>query len=98
MRQIFGRFFPALSCVVVCLAAGCNKADKSVSNAAAQKTIGVTLLTREHEFYRQLEEGLKTAATQHNYKLIVTSGDFDLAKQQSQIDNFIVQHVDAIVL
>ena len=30
--------------------------------------------------------------------MIVTSGDFDLAKQQSQIDNFIVQHVDAIIV
>jgi ribose transport system substrate-binding protein len=78
----------------------CNRGDKAGTGTAAKptKTIGVTLLTREHEFYRQLEEGLQSAADQHGYKLIVTSGDFDLAKQQSQIDNFIVQHVDAIVV
>ncbi|HEY3933687.1 MAG TPA: substrate-binding domain-containing protein [Gemmatimonadales bacterium] len=64
----------------------------------ATKTIGVTLLTQQDEFYRQLKEGLQKAAEAHGYKLVITSGDFDLAKQQSQIDNFIVQHVDAIVV
>jgi ribose transport system substrate-binding protein len=62
------------------------------------KRIGVTLLTREHEFYRQLEAGLKEAAEKQGYQLTVTSGDFDLAKQQSQIENFIVQGVDAIIV
>jgi ribose transport system substrate-binding protein len=62
------------------------------------KRIGVTLLTREHEFYKDLEAGLKEAADRAGYQLIVTSGDMDLAKQQSQIENFIVQRVDAIVV
>ena len=75
-------------------AAGCAKE----SGLATSKTIGVTLLTREHEFYRQLEAGLQEAAIAKGYKLIVTSGDFDLAKQQSQIDNFLVQKVDAIIV
>jgi ribose transport system substrate-binding protein len=62
------------------------------------KRIGVTLLTREHVFYKDLEAGLKEAADRQGYQLIVTSGDMDLAKQQSQIENFIVQKVDAIIL
>ena len=73
--------------------------DTAKSGAAgATKTIGVTLLTREDEFYRQLEEGLRQAAAAHNYKILITSGDRDLAKQQAQIDNFIVQKVDAIIV
>ena len=66
--------------------------------AAAGKRIGVTLLTREHVFYKDLEAGLREAADKQGYQLTVTSGDFDLAKQQSQIENFIVQRVDAIIL
>ncbi len=62
------------------------------------KTIGVSLLTREDEFYRQLEAGLRQAAAAHGYRIILNSGDRDLAKQQSQIDDFIVQHVDAIIV
>src|SRR3712207_6772575 len=65
---------------------------------SSSKRIGVTLLTREHEFYRELEAGLREAAQKAGYELIVTSGDFDLAKQQSQIENFVVQRVAAIVV
>jgi len=92
----------ALAATITVLA--CNKGDSGAGAGgnpgagAPSKTIGVTLLTREHEFYRQLEAGLREAANAKGYKLIVTSGDFDLAKQQSQIDNFLVQKVDAIVV
>lgn len=86
---------PMTACVG---AFACHSAAEGGASAAPTRTIGVTLLTREHEFYRQLESGLRQAADAHGYKLIVTSGDFDLAKQQSQIDNFIVQHVDAIIV
>lgn len=67
-------------------------------NATATKKIGVTLLTREHQFYKDLEAGLKDEAAKRGYELIVQSGDMDLAKQQSQIENFIVQKVAAIVV
>jgi ribose transport system substrate-binding protein len=78
-------------------ALGCKAKDASTS-AATTKTIGVSLLTREHDFYQQLEKGLQDAAAKHGYKLIITTGDFDLAKQQSEIDNFLVQKVDAIIV
>src|SRR3954469_3961874 len=77
------------------ISSGCQRGGKG---GAGAKRIGVTLLTREHEFYRQLEAGLKEAADKQGYQLTVTSGDFDLAKQQSQIENFIVQGVDAIIV
>ncbi len=34
------------------------------------KKIGVTLLTREDDFYRELEAGLKEAAAKNNFELI----------------------------
>ncbi len=88
----------ACSAVRWLAAAGLALAASACHKAATGPTIGVTLLTRQDEFYRQLEAGLRQAAAAHGYHLIITSGDFDLAKQQSQIDNFIVQHVDAIVI
>src|SRR4051812_28630784 len=78
------------------VSSGCQRGGQG--GGAGAKRIGVTLLTREHEFYRQLEAGLKEAADKQGYQLIITSGDFDLAKQQSQIENFIVQNVDAIIV
>src|SRR5215211_5749700 len=99
---IYGRFTtrigPALLLLFLTAAIGIFSGCQPAANNAGAKRIGVTLLTREHEFYRQLEAGLKDAAARQGYELIITSGDFDLAKQQSQIENFIVQRVDAIIV
>jgi ribose transport system substrate-binding protein len=64
----------------------------------ATKTIGVSLLTRAHVFYKDLEEGLRSEAAKYGYELIVTAGEFDLGKQSSQIEDFITRKVDAIIV
>ncbi len=56
------------------------------------------MLTKEHVFYRDLERGLRETAAKHNFDLIINSGDWDLAKHQAQIENYIVQKVDAIIV
>lgn len=66
--------------------------------AADKKVIGVTLLTREHQFYRDLESGLKTEAAKFGYELIVVAGEFDPGRQAAQLEDFIAKKVDAIVL
>ncbi len=73
---------------------GCSNQEKSNST----KTIGVSLLTRAHVFYKDLEDGLQTEAAKHHYTLIVTAGEFDLGKQSAQIEDFITRKVDAIIL
>lgn len=62
------------------------------------KKIGVTLLTMQHQFYQELRAGLEARAKELGYELIVTSAEFDAARQANQIDEFIVQDVDAIVV
>jgi ribose transport system substrate-binding protein len=62
------------------------------------KTIGVSLLTRGHIFYRDLEEGLKSEADKNSYDLIITSAEWDLGKQISQVEDFISCKVDAIIV
>lgn len=65
---------------------------------AAKKTIGVTLLTMQHQFYQELRSGLESEATKYGYKLLVVSAEFDSARQANQIDEFIVQKVKALVV
>lgn len=65
---------------------------------AGAKVIGVSLLTRGHIFYRDLEDGLKSESAKDNYQLIITSADFDLNKQISQVEDFISRKVDAIIV
>jgi ribose transport system substrate-binding protein len=101
-KNLYGLCLAGLLCALVA-ASGCQTSGPGGQGgpgggASSAKRIGVTLLTREHEFYRELEAGLLEAARKAGYELIITSGDFDLAKQQSQIENFIVQRVDAVVV
>ncbi|MFQ5861829.1 MAG: substrate-binding domain-containing protein [Candidatus Brocadiales bacterium] len=59
--------------------------------------VGVTLLTRD-VFYQQLEEGLKEEAKASGVTLRIQSAEKDLNTQTSQIENFITQRVDALVI
>ena len=68
------------------------------SQKSPRKVIGVSLLTKEHVFYRDLEKGLRSSAATYGYDLVINSGDWDLAKHQAQIENYIVQKVDAIIV
>ena len=75
------------------LVLGCTR-----QQSTQHKTIGVSLLTRAHVFYKDLEDGLRVEAAKQGYELIVTAGDFELGKQSAQIEDFIARKVDAIVL
>ena len=65
---------------------------------AGAKVIGVSLMTNEHQFFRDLENGLKKEAAKKGYKLIVKYGEFDIEKQVVQINEFIAKKVHAIIL
>ncbi|MDZ7373033.1 MAG: substrate-binding domain-containing protein [candidate division KSB1 bacterium] len=84
----------AVGGLVMVLAAGCGGQKTSPKG----KRIGVSLLTREHVFYRDLEEALVDEAKRLGYELVVTSADFDPNRQASQVEDFITRRVDAIVI
>lgn len=72
----------------------------AVPTAPAKKPykIGVSLLTKDDEFYKALEQGLQEAAKKQNVEITILSGDKDLNKQINQVQTFIAQKQDAIVL
>jgi|WetSurMetagenome_2_1015567.scaffolds.fasta_scaffold144611_2 ribose transport system substrate-binding protein len=82
------------------LSSACSSPPPPSTSAPAQqpKTIGVTLLTRGHVFYRDLEQGMQDEAVKAGYKLVVTAAEFDLGKQAGQIEDFVARKVDAIVV
>lgn len=63
-----------------------------------KKIIGVTLLTRAHDFYKNLEAGMREEAARNNMELRVVAGEFDAARQRTQVQDFVTQKVDAIVV
>jgi ribose transport system substrate-binding protein len=84
----------AATCAAV--AAGCAKPGQE-SAASARKVIGVTLLTNTHAFYKALEAGLREEAAAKGLDLVVVACEMDPAKQASQIEDFVAQHVAAIL-
>lgn len=101
---------PAARLVVVVLlallqlAAGCGRGKAPEAGGAGRPAgklgpvIGVTLLTRTHPFYQELEAGLRAAADERGYQLLVQAGEFDVAKQKDQVADFLVRKVAAIVV
>lgn len=93
--------FSSIIVLAALLATGCAKkkeGEAAASRPAAQVTIGVSLLTRTHPFYQDLEAGLARAAAENGYQLVVTAGEFDVAKQRDQLQDFIVRRVNAIIV
>jgi len=84
--------------VLSLLTSACSTPPPGNGAPQQSKTIGVTLLTRGHLFYRDLEKGLQDEAAKSGYKLVVTSAEFDLGKQAAQIEDFVARKVDAIVV
>lgn len=81
---------------------GCRKEENSPAEAKTPtnsgKTIGVSLLTMQHQFYQELRAGLEEAAAANGFRLAIVSAEFDSARQANQVDEFIVQKVAAMVL
>jgi ribose transport system substrate-binding protein len=94
----FKSFNSLAALIIISISLILPSCNKNYEEKKFTKTIGVSLLTRGHIFYRDLEEGLKLEAQKNNYELIITSADWDLGKQISQIEDFISRKVDAIIV
>ena len=81
----------ALACTA--LPAGCAK-----KAATTRPQVGVTLLTEAHVFYQDLKRGMQRAADSLGIDLHVVAGEWDLARQTSQVENFNTQGMNAIVV
>lgn len=80
-----------LTCLLLLLLAGCH-AD------SGRPVIAVTLLTQTHDFYKDLEQGMRDEAAKRQFDLVVSSSEFNPATQASQIEDFVVKKVKAIVV
>lgn len=70
----------------------------SIETKSVKYTVGVSLLTKEHAFYQELEAAMKEQAAKDGIKLQIQSAEMDLPAQTSQVENFIAQKVDAIIV
>jgi ribose transport system substrate-binding protein len=60
--------------------------------------VGVTVLTMTHPFFLDLVDALRQEADSAGVEVVLVSGEFDIARQQNQIADFLVQGVDALIV
>jgi ribose transport system substrate-binding protein len=73
-------------------------ASASKAQTAAKGTIGLSVLTMTNPFFKEIADSMTAEARRHGYDVLAVSGEFDVAKQQNQVKDFIVKKVAAIVL
>jgi ribose transport system substrate-binding protein len=92
----------ALAAAAAIMLAACSNSSSATSSASAApgggKVIGVSIQDTEAQFYQDMDNGMKAEAAKYGYTVNVVDANRDNAKQQSQVEDFIAQKVDAIVL
>jgi ribose transport system substrate-binding protein len=97
VRSRSGLLFAAVVVALGGLACRKEPAASASPPPGKRPVVGVTLLTRTHAFYKDLEEGLREEAAARGLDLVVTACEMDPAKQASQIEDFVAQRVAAIL-
>lgn len=87
---------------VAAVVAGCGKkaaeTPSPASKAGKGYVVGVSLLTKGHPFYRELESAMREEAAKEGITLRIQSAEMDLSTQTAQVEDFITQKVNAIVV
>ena len=84
-----------LVCLLALAMPGCSQSEKK---PAGKGTIGLSVLTMTNPFFKVIADTFTADMAKHGYDVIAVSGDFDVAKQQNQVKDFLVRKVSAIVL
>ena len=91
----------AVAVVSFALLAGCNRqetSDTKKPDGQKQIVIGVSLLNLSSEFIVMLDKAMEAKASELGVKLIVNDAQRSAEKQIQQVESFIAQKVDAIIL
>jgi ribose transport system substrate-binding protein len=89
---------------VLALMSACSNANESSSDSTEQENsnaklkIGLTVGTLANPFFVAMGKGAEEAGKELGAEVLVESAEYDLAKQTSQIENFITKKVDVILL
>ncbi len=70
----------------------------SLAQAGEKLVFGVSLMSLRHPFFQEMKDEIEKVGKQYDVVLRLTDADFDAGKQVRQIDDFVQQKVDAIIL
>lgn len=79
-------------------AISCNNSGEKNSSGEKKPVIGATMLSLQSEFVVNVKDALEKTAIEKNVELIVNDAQRAADKQVQQVETFIAQKVDAIIL
>lgn len=79
------------------LAAGCQRGEGGGGDGGGQR-IGLSISTLNNPFFVSLRDGAQQAADEAGVELIISDAQNDAATQQDDVQNFVTQEVDAILV
>jgi ribose transport system substrate-binding protein len=86
---------PIFLTLLAVFVAGCQQEKTALP---ARPVIGLSVLTLTNPFFQDIADNLREEAAKHGYDVVIVSGEFDVARQQNQVKDFIVAKAAAIVL
>lgn len=94
MSHFFMRL-SGLATLVALLATGCDGAG---ADDTSKGTVGVSVLTLTNPFFGVIGDNIKAELEKAGYETVVVAGEFDIAAQERQVNDFIAAGYEAIVL
>lgn len=92
------RLFSLLVVLATLASPACRNNPGSTPPKRQRPLVGVSFLTQTHAFYKDLEQAMRAEASARNLDLLVVACEMDPAKQASQIEDFVTQQVDAMIV
>lgn len=80
---------------------GCNQSnssEKGQTGEGRKRTVGVSMLSMQNEFIVKVHDALAKQAEKEGIELITVDAERSALKQVEQIESFIAQNVDAIIM
>lgn len=90
------KFRSAVPALAACLLAGCS--GQHPASSEKKPVIGVSLLNLSNEFIVSLDKSMKEKASQLGVELIVNDAQRSAETQVRQVESFLAQKVDAVIL
>lgn len=91
----------ALTISLITVFASCNQStnsEKSQSGESKKLVIGATMLSMQNEFIVNVHDEMAKKAEADGIDLITVDAERSALKQVEQVESFIAQHVDAIIM
>ncbi|MCG7335757.1 substrate-binding domain-containing protein [Sporosarcina sp. ACRSM] len=87
----------AMMAFTLLIATACSSGTAN-EKEEGQLTVGVSTITLQHQFFIEIDKGIKKAADEMGVKLLTNDPNQDLAKQVSAVEDFIQKDVDGLIL